>query len=83
MGSRGTYSAAAAPPDARLIAVEDGPQEPTAPDILPVSFDLSSCRLISSNHSSSERCSRTNPMVVFGVIRENDDKTKKKEAILV
>ena len=39
MGNRGTYSAAAAPPDARLIAVEDGPQEPTAPHILTASFE--------------------------------------------
>ena len=39
MGSRVTYSAAAAPPDARLIAVEDGPQEPTAPHILTASFE--------------------------------------------
>ena len=75
MGSRGTYSAAAAPPDARLIAVEDGPQEPTAPHILPVS----SVRIARPPRGARE----LNPMVVFGVIRENDDKTKKKEAILV
>ena len=53
MGSRGTYLAAAAPPDARLIAVEDGPQEPTAPDILPVSFDLSSCREVLESEPES------------------------------